>query len=131
MINIKEVDSIIRIPTSIGGNFFKYWIEFLKPIHGLTDRQTEVAVCLLKKRYELSKYITDDILLDKVLLSEDVRKEIRDECNITLQHYQVVLSSLRKSNIIIDNRINKRFIPNIKTSSDRFTLMLNFELNNV
>lgn len=124
-----KMNNIIRIPTSLSTSFFRYWLEFLKPFHNLTDREMQVASSLLKKRYELSKVIQDEVILDKVVLGEDTKKSVRQECNITLPHYQVILGKLRKSKVIIDDRINPRFVPNVTDENGSFRLLLNFELN--
>lgn len=124
-----KMNNVIRIPTSLSTSFFRYWLEFLKPFHNLTDREMQVASSLLKKRYELSKVIQDEVILDKVVLGEDTKKSVRQECNITLPHYQVILGKLRKSKVIIDDRINPRFVPNVTDENGSFRLLLNFELN--
>ena len=31
-----KIKSVIRIPTSLDGEFFRYWFEFLEPLHKLT-----------------------------------------------------------------------------------------------
>lgn len=122
-----ELNNVIRIPTKLSTNFFKYWIEFLRPFHNLTEREMQVASALLKKRYELSKVIQDNDILDKVTMSEDTKKSIREECKLSLPHFQVIMGKLRRSKVLLDNKINPKFIPNIsKTSS--FRLLLNFEL---
>ena len=59
-------DNVIRIPCKASSNFFRHWFQFLTPFHHLTDREMEVAACLVKHRYELSKVILDNDLLDKV-----------------------------------------------------------------
>jgi Trp operon repressor len=121
-----EVDNVINIPTSLKGKFFKYWFKFLLPFHGLTDREMDVAAAFLLKRYELSKVISDVNILNTVLMNEDTKREIRDMISIGQQHFQVILSKLRKTNIIIDNRINPRFIPNVKEENGNFKLLLLF-----
>lgn len=123
-----KMNNVIRIPTSISTNFFKYWLEFLKPFHNLTDREMQVAAALLKKRYELSRVIKDDTILDKVVLSEDTRRVLREECNISLAHFQVIMGKLKKSKIILDSKVNPRFIPNVTEETGSFRLLLNFEL---
>lgn len=65
----KKANNIIRIPTSLNGKFFKYWFEFLKPFHKLTDREIDVITSFVKQRYELSKVIKDNDILDKVTMS--------------------------------------------------------------
>ena len=83
---------------------------------------------LVKQRYELSKVIKDDEILDRVTMSEDTKRKVRDECNMTLPHFQVIMGKLRTSKVIINNKINPRFIPNIREDSGTFQLLLLFEL---
>lgn len=123
----KGADSIVRIPCKDMKGFFYYWIMFLKPFHHLTDRESEVIVSLLKERHELSKVIKDAEILDKVLMSEDSKRKIREECGITLPHFQIVMSKLRKNKVIIDNKINPRYIPKVEEEAGSFKMMLLFE----
>ena len=123
----KEIDSIVRVPCKVDGSFFKYWFMFLKPFHHLTEREMDVITAFVKQRYELSKVITDSDILDKVTMSEDTKRKVREECGITLPHFQIVMSKLRKSKIIVDNKINPRYIPNIKNDNNSFKMMLLFD----
>lgn len=123
----KGIDSIIRIPCKVDSSFFKYWFMFLKPFHHLTEREMDVITSFVKERYELSKVITDSDILDKVTMSEDTKRKVREECNMTLPHFQIVMSKLRKSKVIIDNKINPRYIPNIKEENGSFKMMLLFD----
>ena len=122
----KGVDSIVRIPCKVNDTFFKYWFMFLKPFHHLTDREMDVITSFVKQRYELSKVITDSDVLDRVVMSEDTKRKVREECDITLPHFQIVMSKLRKNKVIIDNKINPRYIPNIKEENGTFKMMLLF-----
>ena len=124
----KGANNIIRIPTSLNGKFFRYWFMFLEPFHHLTEREIDVITSFVKQRFELSKVIKDDNILDKVTMSEDTKKKVREECNITLPHFQVIMGKLRKSKVLIDNKINPRFIPNISEDADSFQLLLLFDL---
>lgn len=123
----KGADSIVRIPCKVDGKFFRYWFEFLKPFHHLTEREMDVITSFVKQRYELSKVITDSDILDKVTMSEDTKRKVREECEITLPHFQIVMSKLRKSKVIIDNKINPRYIPNVKEENGSFKMMLLFD----
>jgi hypothetical protein len=91
----------------------------------------DVAAAFLLKRYELSKVISDSNILESVLMNEDTKRSIREECDVKHQHFQVIMSKLRKANIIVDNKINPRFIPNIKEGKESFNLMLMFTFNDV
>ena len=123
----KGADSIVRIPCKVDGKFFRYWFEFLKPFHHLTEREMDVITSFVKQRYELSKVITDSDILDKVTMSEDTKRKVREECGITLPHFQIVMSKLRQSKVIIDNKINPRYIPNVKEENGSFKMMLLFD----
>ena len=120
---------VISIPASLDHSFFKYWFEFLKPFHNLTGREMDVIVSLTKHRYQLSKVVKDDVILDKVVMSEDVRRQVREECKLSLPHFQVIMGKLRDSKVIVDNKINPRFIPNIKEEDGNFRLMLLFDFS--
>lgn len=122
-------NNIVRIPCSLDKDFFKYWFVFLRPFHNLTDREIDVVVSFLKYRFDLSQKISDKEILNKVLMGEDIKRQIREENNISLQHFQVIMGKLRKKNIIIDNKLNPKFIPNIQKDADNFKLLLLFDIN--
>lgn len=125
---LKKPNNAIRVPCSLDKSFFKYWFMFLQPFHKLTDREMDVIASLVKQRYELSKVIKDIDILDKVTMSEDTKKKVRKECNITLPHFQVIMGKLRKNKVIVDGKINMRFIPNIVEEDGVLQLLLLFEL---
>ena len=123
-----KINNIVRIPTSLDSKFFKYWFLFLKPFHNLTDREIDVITSFVKQRYELSKVIKDNNILDKVVMSEDTKRKVREECNITPAYFQVIMGKLRQSKVIIDGKINPKFIPNItEDDNGAFQLLLLFE----
>ena len=124
----KRPNNIVRVPCSLSKNFFRYWFMFLEPFHKLTDREIDVITSFVKQRYELSKVIKDNDILDKVTMSEDTKRKVREECNITLPHFQVIMGKLRKNKVIVDGKINPRFIPNIYEETGTFQLLLLFEL---
>lgn len=124
---MKKPDSVVMVPGNID-SFFRKWFEFLEPFHRLTIREMDVATAFVKQRYKLSKVVKDPDILDKVLMSEDTKRAVREECNITLPHFQVIMGKLRKNQIIVDGKINPRFIPNIDEESGSFKLLLYFTL---
>lgn len=123
-----KANNVVRIQTSLDGKFFRYWFEFLRPFHKLTDREIDVIACFAKQRYELSKVIKDPDILESVTMSDDTKKKVRYECNISLTHFQVMMCKFRKNNVIIDNRINPKFIPNIIEDNGYFQLLLLFDI---
>lgn len=125
----KQVDSIVRIPCKVDGKFFRYWFEFLQPFHNLTDREMDVITSFVKQRYELSKVIKDNEILDKVTMSEDTKKKVREECDISLPHFQVIMGKLRKNKVIIDGKINPRYVPSVDEENGSFKMMLLFDFS--
>ena len=123
-----KIKSVIRIPTSLDGKFFRYWFEFLEPLHKLTTREIDVIASFVKQRYELSKVIKDSEILDRVTMSEDTKRKVREDCQMSLAHFQVIMGKLRKNKVIIDNKINPRFIPQITEGMENFPLLINFDL---
>lgn len=123
-----RINNVIRIPTSLNGDFFKYWFLFLKPFHNLTDREMDVIASFTKQRYELSKVIKDENILDKVVMSEDTKQKVREECEVSLPHFQVVMGKLRKAKVIVDGKINPKYIPRVEEDGDSFKLLLLFDL---
>lgn len=121
-------DNVIRIPTSLKDNFFRYWFEFLQPLHKLTNREIDIISALAKERYELSKVIKDNDILDRVTMSDDIKKKVMQNCNITTPHFQVIMSNLKKAKVIEDGKINPRCIPNVTEENGYFQLVLLFDL---
>lgn len=120
-------DNVLPLSTSLD-KLFKNWMVFLKPIHQLTNREIDVAAAFLRQRYILSKSITDEALLDKVVMSEDTKRAVREECGITLPHFQVIMGKLRSNKIIVDNKIAPRFIPRVNEETHSLQLMIHFTI---
>ena len=123
----KGVDNVVRIPCKLDYSFFKMWFMFLQPFHHLTEREMEVATSFVKQRYELSKVVSDNGILDRLVMSEDTKRKVREECNITLPHFQVIMGKLRKNNIIVDGKLNPRYIPRVIEENGSFKLILLFD----
>ena len=123
----KGVDNVVRIPCKLDYSFFKMWFMFLQPFHHLTEREMEVATSFVKQRYELSKVVSDNDILDRLVMSEDTKRKVREECNVTLPHFQVIMGKLRKNSIIVDGKLNPRYIPRVIEENGSFKLMLLFD----
>lgn len=123
-----KVNNVVTVPASLKGKFFRYWVEFLKPLHKLTDREMDVVASFLRHRHELSSAINDPVILDKVTFSEDTRKKVREECGLSQIHLQVIMTKLKKSKVIIDGKINPKFIPKLEEGSNVCQLLFMFEL---
>ena len=123
-----RINNVITIPTSIEGKFFRYWLEFLRPFHRLTDREIDVTASFLKHRYELSKVVSDQEVLNKLTMSEDTKRKVREDCQISQAHFQVIMTKLKKSKVIDNGRIHPKFIPKMNEDSNNCQLLLHFDL---
>lgn len=126
---IFKPNNIVTIPVEVGStDFFKWWCIYLRPFIHLTNREIDVVTELLRQRHELSKSISDPAIVDTMLMTDEVKKRVIEACHITQQHFYVVMSSLRKNQIIKDNIINPRLIPNVRSdSSGVFQLLILFK----
>lgn len=123
-----EIKKIIPIPSS--GNFFRIWVEVLKPIHKLTDRESDVLAAFLKKRFELQQTAKDPDMIDSYLMSAKIKKEIRESTLVSPVYFQMIFGKFRRSNIIINDekgrRINPWFIPRLSKDDKDFCLAFIF-----
>ena len=124
--NMIMVNSNPKLDVSPQGDFFRIWAEFLQPIHHLTKREMDVFAAFLKKRYELSKAITDPDVLDKMLMSEDVKREIRLQCNMAMKHFQVVMCRFCQKGVIKNGKIFLNLIPSLTKDGVGLMVYFNF-----
>lgn len=124
----RKPNSVLNIDSPLSKNFFRLWLEFLKPFHRLTDRETDVLAAFLKERYYLGKKINDPELLDKITMSEDTKKRVREACNMSSTHFQVIMTKLKKSCIIENGKISSKLIPKVNEDDGTFQLLLLFNL---
>lgn len=126
--NKRSPNNLIKVPVTSKKDFFKWWCIFLRPFVNLTNREIDVVSSFLKQRWELSKVVSDPAILDAMVMSEDTKRKVMEECNITLQHFYVVMSNLRKHKVLKGTIINPRLIPNIReTDNDCFELRIIFK----
>lgn len=126
----RYVDDVVRIPSTMD-TFFDYWVEVLKPFHKLTNRECQILAAFLKKRFELSLKISDDGIINKMLMSDDVKAEIREITNLSIQGMYPVLRAFEENKVTINGEINKRFIPKMTKDKGSYRLMFFFEVDNV
>ena len=117
-------DNMVTIEGTPSKNFFKWWCIIMTPFIGLTPKEIDLVSSLLKQRHELSKKILDPILLDSQLMDNKTRDKVLKECNITLAHFYVLMSSLRSKGIITESGINSKVIPRISENNNGFCQLL-------
>lgn len=125
---LPKPNNIVTVPTNLGLDFFRWWCVFLRPFIKLTKRETDVVASLLKHRYELSKVVSDSSVIDSIMMSDEIKKKILEDCDMSVQHLYVVMGNLKKNKVIIGNTINPRLVPNIrKDDNGIFQLLILFK----
>ena len=94
----------------------------------VTNREMDVLAEFLKVRYNLSKEIINTDRLDRVLMSEETKRDIRNTCGISAKHFQVIMSKFRKNGVIRDGKIHLNLIPTI--TEEGVGLMVHFSFKN-
>lgn len=126
---LRKPNNIVTVPVQAdSSSFFKWWCIFLRPFINLTNREIDVIAEFLRQRFELAKSISDPAIIDTMLMTDETKQKVIEACNITQQHFYVVMSNLRKNKVIIDNIINPRLIPNVRQDDNGvFQLLILFK----
>lgn len=130
--NIKseKFDKVFGVRTPLDKKFFRMWADITTPFHHLTDREKDIFACFLKQRFLLQASITDDKLLNDVLMSSDIRAKIRQECGVSPAFFQGILGKFKRNGVIVDGKLNPMFIPHkLSKDSKTFKLLVLFDLN--
>lgn len=125
--NLIKIESTPKLKMSPDGDFFRCWVDVLQAIHKLTKREMDVLAEFLKVRYKLSKEIINPDRLDRVLMSEETKREIREKCHIKAKHFQVIMSKFRKNGVIKDGKIYMNLIPTINEEGVGLMIYFSFK----
>lgn len=106
----------------------RYWLEFTAPIHKLTKTEIQVMTEILKLRDELRVKISDEKIVEDYIFGRDGRLKLMESLDMTNTRLNNLMFSLRSKKAIVDNGINKFFIPNLKDDSDKYIINLEFTL---
>ena len=123
---------IANLNVSLKNLFFK-WLDITRSFHKLNNQQQQVLALLLYYHYKFKNEITNDKILWKLIFDYDTKIKIREDAifgekglsNSTLQN---IFTILRKKQIIVDNKINPVFIPDISKNSKNFKIIFNFNI---
>ena len=127
--DINKNSNIAKVHCALDIGFFYKWLSFTTPLHKLTKSERQLLASFLAKRHELSQIIRDENMLDNVLNSIDIRKEIRDEVGLTVPQFNILVSKLRRSGVMDGKKINKHYIPNIQKDTGQYRLTIIFDIN--
>lgn len=135
-----KVNNVFRIPSKTIKEFYTQWIDFLTPIHGLSNKNKEILVEILVYRYELSQKISSEELLNDVLLNEDSKKYLKEKMNLKGNYLQVALFTLAEHKVLIKKpidefnerkfkyRINPMILPDMEVNDSHVVLQFNFDI---
>lgn len=104
------------------------WLEITSPFHKLRKQDKQVLSLLIYHYFKLRDEITNETIIWKLLFDYDKKAEIKRELNIKDQSLRNALTSLRKNNAIVDNKISSIFIPDIEKNGNKFTINFNFNI---
>ena len=91
--------------------FFRAWLEVMRPLHNLASKEMDFAAAFLKKRYELAKTMTDSRLIDRVLFDSETKSAVANSLGISYSYMQYILKKMRECGMIKEKRINPQFLP--------------------
>lgn len=108
-------------------HFCRVWLEFLTPFHKLTVREKDVAARLLVQYFRFKDSVQDQEVLYELLWSKKSSKDIMDSLKMSPAHFQMIKAKLKNAGFIVDDKINRRFIPDMIPGSSRFALQIMFD----
>lgn len=120
--------NIANIRTDVN-DLFAHWVALTQPMHQLRDAESKILLAFLRKRFELSRDILREDILDQILFSTEVRREIMDSLGHKMGTFQNYLSAMRAKGVISESGINPKLIPNIEHGAGNFKLIFNFIIN--
>lgn len=110
--------------------FFKHWLRLTRPFHKLTNKEIDVVALLLYYHDEYKNETKNKKMLWKYVFDYETKMLIKKELdNMKDQILQNILTSLRKKKVVINNKINPVYIPDIKKGTDNFKIIFNLIIN--
>lgn len=104
---------VTRIPNK-DDEFFRAWLEVLRPLHGLASKEMNFAAAFLKKRHELAKTMADNRLIDKVLFDSETKIAIANSLGISYSYMQYIFKKMREGGMINGKRVEPLYCPTYK-----------------
>lgn len=102
---------------------YEIFAKHVAAVVGLTPLESRVFAETLRQRYILSQEMPMEWVV-KLLLSPKVTEGVRAKFHMTMEHYQVIRSKLRKAGVLLGNDINPDYLLNSPISREPFNLLL-------
>lgn len=127
MVTMRKPNNGLNVVYTDPIDFYKKWCVIIRPFVYLTDREIDVVASFLKNRWELSKVVSDASVLDAMMMNDDTKRKVKEECHISPQHFYVVMNSLKKKGLIDGNTLSSKIIPNVRVDDNGvFRLLIQF-----
>ena len=123
MKNIKEVS----INTTVK-DLFNKWLSFTRPFHKLTNQRQNVLALFLYYHYKFSKEITNEKILWKIVFDYETKKLIKGDLGLSDATLQNIMTYFRQNNIILKDRINPAYMPQLSKDSKNFKIIYNLNI---
>lgn len=122
---------VVTIPAKVK-DFFRLYLEFIKPAHKMRPQEIKLLSAFMYKNYlELDNFKFDKDRWKKVF-DVEVKHQIQDELSIGPNVFQNTMYSLRKKGALVKKdgytKIANAYMPSIDTTTEAFTLSLNFKI---
>lgn len=116
---------IINIPTTLK-SMYKHYLTILKPLNKLRSKEIELLayIMYLNEVYK-SSILNQEDRWNKIF-SYEGKIKIQEELDLKNYSLNNMLTSLRKSNMIVDNTVPDKYIPKIKEDNKGIQLIFNF-----
>ena len=81
-------------------DFFDLWVEWLRPIHKLTNGEQKLLAAILRHRHTLSKGITDSEMLERLCTDSANLDKVRETMQISSQQMNGIMLRLKKARVL-------------------------------
>ena len=105
-----SIDGLTIVPTS-SKNFLRAWLEVMRPLHGLTQKEMDFAAILLQFRYDIAKKVSDPAMVDTILFDKEKKEDIANAAGISQSYMKMFLKRLRANGVIEGKRISLKYLP--------------------
>ena len=119
-------NNIIQVKSANRSTFFRMWVEMLAPWHKLAPRERDVFARILEQYFILKTKVDDPELIVEFLWTNASRKDMRESLGVSQPHFQMMLASLRKQEVLLGDKINPRYLPHL-TEDPRLGLFVLFD----
>lgn len=124
-----NINNVIKVPVKNYGGFYRAWLEYLTPLHKMSNKAKDLAACYLEERERLSQSISDSLLVDEILMGSDMKTKIKNDCNLSSSFYNLLMRDLKKSGFLNGKFINPIFIPKkVRFEDGNVSVLLFFDL---